>query len=94
VSVTQLLASGWVSGMFYIYLLKNVKGTIYIGYTNNLRRRLREHRAGKTYTTKRMKSTDLVYYEAYPTELAAKEREKKLKQFGSSYHGLVKRLKI
>jgi hypothetical protein len=41
-----------------------------------------------------MKSTDLVYYEAYPTELAAKEREKKLKQFGSSYHGLVKRLKI
>lgn len=80
--------------MFYVYLLKNAKGYYYIGYTNNLKRRIKEHLLGKTDTTRRMKSTNLVYYEAYGSESAAKDREKKLKKFGSSYHGLIKRLKI
>jgi putative endonuclease len=80
--------------MFYTYLLRSNKGTFYIGYTANLRRRLKEHLSKRTFTTKKMKDIKLVYYEAYNNELAAKVREKKLKQFGSSYHGLIKRLKI
>jgi len=80
--------------MFYTYLLRDKNGTFYIGYTKDLRRRVKEHFEGKTFTTKKMKDPRLVYYEAYNKEFSAKEREMKLKQFGSSYHGLIKRLNL
>jgi putative endonuclease len=66
----------------------------YIGYTEDIQRRLNEHNQGKVYTTYRLGSPKLIYYEAYNEESEAKEREKKLKQFGSSYTGLLKRLKL
>lgn len=77
--------------MFYVYLLRDDKH-FYIGYTGDLRRRIKEHNAKQTLTTRRMNKPKLVYYEAYNNKEAAKTREKKLKQFGSSYKGLVKRL--
>lgn len=78
--------------MFYIYILKDKDNKIYIGYSNNLRRRLLEHQRLKVYTSKRMSEFRLVYYEAYATEELAKNRERKLKQRGSSIKGLLKRL--
>ncbi|MDP3741400.1 MAG: GIY-YIG nuclease family protein [bacterium] len=80
--------------MYYVYLLKNKNGQYYIGYTVDLRRRIKEHFVGKVATTKRLSVEKLLYYEAYANEAAAKERESKLKQFGSSYHGLIKRLRL
>lgn len=80
--------------MFYVYLLEDDIGKLYIGYSANLKRRISEHLHNKVYTTKRMEHPKLIYYEAYTTENPAKEREKKLKQFGSSYQGLIKRLKL
>ncbi len=82
--------------MHYVYLLKTEHETMrfYIGYTEDIERRLHEHVQGKVYTTHRLKNPQLVYYEAYIEEGDAKEREKKLKQFGSSYAGLLKRLKL
>ena len=80
--------------MHYVYLLQNNKGSLYIGYSSDLRRRLKEHLENKVYTTKRLQCTKLIYYEAYTTKEAAQEREKKLKQFGSSYKGLIKRIHI
>lgn len=80
--------------MFYVYILKDQKGKFYIGYSADLRRRMSEHHQQKVYTTKRMDHPQLFYYEAYSSEMAAKIREKKLKQFGSSYKGLIKRLHI
>ncbi|OHA83829.1 MAG: hypothetical protein A2408_00555 [Candidatus Yonathbacteria bacterium RIFOXYC1_FULL_52_10] len=60
--------------MFYVYVLKNGRdGGTYIGYTNDLKRRLVEH-AGK--------QPELVYYEAYKDKMDAQERERKLKQRG------------
>ena len=41
-----------------------------------------------------MKNPKLFYYEVYSNEDLAKERGEKLKQHGSSYHGLLKRLGI
>ncbi len=79
--------------MYYVYLLKDQQH-FYIGYTNDLRRRIKEHQSNRTYTTRRMATPKLVYYEAYDNENAAKVREKKLKQFGSSYKGLIKRLEV
>ena len=69
--------------MYYVYLLKNRKfGTTYIGYTNNLKRRLKEHVA---------KIPDLVYYEAFKSEKDARKRERMLKQ-GQTVRRLKERL--
>jgi len=69
--------------MYYVYLLKNNKvGTTYIGYTSDLKRRLREHVA---------KSPDLVYYEAFKSEKDARRRERMLKQ-GQTVRRLKERL--
>jgi putative endonuclease len=78
--------------MYYVYLLRDINKKLYIGYSSNLRRRMAEHNNQKVYTTKRMHGPKLIYYEAYISENQAKIREKKLKQFGSSYKGLMKRL--
>ena len=73
--------------MYYVYVLKkNQSSFIYIGYTNNLDRRLEEHKQGK-------KDYTLSYYEAYTSEKDARQREKKLKSYGSSLGHLRKRIK-
>ncbi len=80
--------------MFYVYVLKISKGgQLYIGYTNDLRRRLQEHLKGQSEYTKHRKPTNLVYYEAYTSEKDAREREKVLKQFKATYGHLKKRIK-
>lgn len=80
--------------MFYIYILRDSNNKLYVGYSKNLRRRLAEHKRKNVYATKRLINPELVYYEAYLDKGSAKEREEKLKNYGSSYHGLLKRLKI
>lgn len=71
--------------MYYVYLLKNnSEGITYIGYTNNLRRRIREHRD---------KRPELIYYEAYKDEKDARLREFKLKQRGQTVRRLKERIK-
>jgi len=67
-----------------MYILKNEqKDRFYIGSTNNLRRRLKEHLQGKTRTTKVLKTDKLVYFEEYNVEAEARNREKKLKSYKS-----------
>lgn len=81
--------------MFYVYILKSKKDLkLYIGYTDNLKRRFAEHNGGLVASTKNRRPLDLFYYEAYNNIDLAKDRERKLKDFGSSYKGLLKRLKI
>ena len=64
----------------------------YIGSTNNLKRRLNEHRPGKTCTTYRMKDFKLVYCEICLSKKDAQNRERQLKTgFGRGY--LRKRIK-
>ena len=79
--------------MFYVYLLKSEKDQgYYIGYTSDLQRRFQEHLHGLVDATKHRHPIKLLYYEAYQGESDARERESKLKQFGSAYTGLLKRL--
>lgn len=62
--------------MKYItYVLKDEKGLLYKGVTNNLARRLKEHRSGHTLTTSRMENVKVVYIEEYDTFLEARKRE-------------------
>ena len=69
--------------IFSVYILASKKkGTIYIGVTSDIRRRLYEHKndliAG---FTKKYKVHDLVYYESYEYISDALTREKQLKHW-------------
>lgn len=80
--------------MFYVYCLKSEKDdSVYIGYTNDLKRRLVEHNLGKSFSTKNKIPFKLVYYEAYSSQSDAKYCEKNLKLFANSYTQLKKRIK-
>lgn len=66
---------------YYVYLLTNENQTVlYIGVTNDLKRRVEEHKAGlhKGFTQK-YNVQQLVYFETYPDIYAAIAREKQLK---------------
>lgn len=79
--------------MYYVYILQNKSnGKLYIGSTNNLERRLDEHKEGKVFSTKYYRDFDLIYYEAYNIEKNARMREKHLKYFGKVYQELKKRI--
>ena len=78
--------------MYYVYVLKLSKGTLYIGYTNNLERRIKEHVDGKSKYTSTRRPLELVYYEAYFSEEDARERERKLKQFKQGSKHLKNRI--
>lgn len=80
--------------MRYVYVLKSKKdSSLYIGYTNDLKRRLEEHNKGKNFSTKFKTPFELVYYEAYRSQGDAKYREKQLKRFAASYKELKKRMR-
>ena len=70
--------------MYYIYVLRRKNDSVYIGYTNDLKRRMRQHQ--------RIKGVQLIYYEAYLTEKIARTRERKLKYYGSAWRALKKRV--
>ena len=68
---------------FYVYFLKSNNGhALYIGVTNNLHRRLSEHRAAAKFCfTWKYCCTNLVYFEIYPNVRQAICREKQLKKW-------------
>jgi putative endonuclease len=65
---------------FYIYVLESdIDRKRYIGFTNNLNRRIKEHIAGRNTSTKPRLPMRLIYFEACLSELDAKRRESYLK---------------
>ncbi len=79
--------------MFYVYILKSKKDNkLYIGSTNNLKRRIVEHLSGKVISAKNRIPLELIYYEAYKIESDARNRESSFKNSGSVYNGLIKRI--
>ncbi len=77
--------------MHYVYLLVSENGEHYIGYTKNLRRRIKEHTEGKSRYTKG-KKWKVVYYEAYLSKEDAVQRERRLKNDGRARYGLMRRV--
>lgn len=67
----------------FVYIVTNKPyGTLYIGVTSNLARRLHEHKEGLFEGfTKRYNLKQLVYCEVYPEITRAIEREKELKKW-------------
>ncbi len=63
--------------MYYVYVIQSMKDKkLYIGYTNDLRRRFEEHNKGKVNITKNRKPFKLIYYEAFVEQQDATQREK------------------
>ncbi len=67
----------------YTYMLRCRDGSFYVGWTNDLKKRLRAHNSGKgaRYTRSRT-PVELVYYEVFPTKQEAMSREYHLKRLG------------
>lgn len=79
--------------MFYVYIIKSKKDSnFYIGSTNDLRRRIKEHNAGVVLSTKSRKPFGLIYYEAYKSEKDARKRETNLKLRSRAFAQLKKRI--
>lgn len=72
---------------YYTYVLKSdVDNNLYIGYTPNLKRRLKEHFNGEVKATKHRRLLTLVYFEGCRSKESAIKREKQLKTgFGRKY---------
>ena len=67
--------------MWFVYILRSlVNDRFYIGSTNDLNRRLKEHARGKTKSTRFTKPFELVYKEMYNTSLEARRRERYIKK--------------
>ena len=78
--------------MYYFYVLQNEQGDFYMGYSADLKQRLRDHNSGRNTSTK-SHSWKVVYYEAYLSERVARDREQKLKAHGRSWQLLLERIK-
>lgn len=73
-----------ISKKFYIYILKSkIDRTYYVGYSDNVTRRLVEHNRGKSTYTKGHRPYDIVYTEEYSTKAEAKNREAYIKRYGN-----------
>ena len=81
---------------YYVYILetigKNNKKRFYTGYTNNLKRRLEEHKNGRGAKFCRGKKIELKYFETYSERKEAMRRELEIKTFSrKEKFGLIKR---
>ena len=65
---------------YYVYVLKSINDNfIYVGYTEDLRRRFEEHNNSKGISTKKYAPFEIIHYEAYRNSKDAKRRENYLK---------------
>jgi len=66
--------------MHYVYVLRSkVDGNFYVGFSNDLKKRVADHNAGKNLSTQARKPLELIFYEAFPDKLDALRRERYLK---------------
>lgn len=72
---------------YHVYILASRRyGTLYVGVTNNLQRRLEEHRLGVgSEFVKQYRITNLVYVETFESPELAIRREKQLKKWNRDW---------
>ena len=73
--------------MYYVYVLQSEKdNNFYVGYTANLKERLKLHNDGKIKSTKGRRPFKLIYYESCLNQQDALQRERYLKSnYGKRY---------
>ena len=69
---------------YYIYVLRSGKDSnFYVGYTEDLKSRFKEHTSGNVISTRERRPLEIIYSEACLSKKDALHREKYLK----TYHG-------
>jgi putative endonuclease len=80
--------------MRFVYMLRSMKnGALYVGSTDNVARRLREHNDGLSISTKRYAPWRYIYFEGYASPEDAYNRESQLKIGGNAMGQLKRRLR-
>jgi putative endonuclease len=76
-----------MDGSFFVYILASKRnGTLYVGVTNNLARRMLEHKGKLVSGFTRKYGVDLlVYFEAFDSILEARAREHLMKRWRRSW---------
>jgi len=72
---------------YFVYILRTSANTLYIGQTNNLEKRIKEHRNKTAKSAKYIRyfpSFELVYWEKYKTRRKAMQREAQLKRLSKA----------
>lgn len=64
----------------YVYILKDKGGKFYVGSTDNLERRLKQHKSGHTQTTRNMDNFKIVLKQEYDSLDLARKVELKIKK--------------
>ena len=65
---------------FFVYLILNKNNTSYVGYTNNLKERLKKHNSSKGAKFTRGKKWILIYSKEFLNKSKAMKEEYKLKK--------------
>ena len=79
--------------MFFVYVLKSKKdGDLYIGFTNDLERRVDDHAKGLVASTKSRRPFELICCEGYKSRKDAQHREENLKLRSRAFAQLKKRI--
>ncbi len=65
----------------------------YIGFAEDLKKRIEKHNQGLVQTTRNMRPLELLYCEIYKSKKDALLREKRLKQFAKGFASLKSRLR-
>jgi len=65
--------------MYYVYVLLCSDDKFYIGYSTDLKKRIKRHKQGQVFATKGRLPIQLVFYEAFLHRMDAKRREKYFK---------------
>ena len=73
------MISGLSPVMYWVYILKNKNNNYYIGQTENLEQRLKDHLSGRAGWTRKRGPWELCYKKNYETRGATITREKYLK---------------
>ena len=72
---------------YFVYILRTSSNTLYIGQTNNLDKRIKEHNSKSSKAAKYLNyfnSFELVYSEKYQSRSEAMQRESQLKKWSKA----------
>ncbi|MBN2093884.1 MAG: GIY-YIG nuclease family protein [Candidatus Zambryskibacteria bacterium] len=68
--------------MYFVYIIKNSVGKLYVGVTDNPQQRLKEHNSKRSAQyTSRIPTYKIVFLEEYPSMSAARKREIQIKKW-------------
>ena len=76
---------------YSVYVLRNSQGRLYVGFTTDLERRVRQHKEGEGGWTRSRGPWELVHFESFATRAEAMQRERNLKR-GKTNQELRERL--